>query len=149
MAAPEGQPVGLQTHPCYPDVRELCHQYPQQAGPLFHSYVDLTNVANWSGVSTVDLKPSTETSIPSNGIGSGWGALQGKRPDGKRHEIVIPCHVTDNMCTAFFDTIFASIDSIDSHQQQIEAGHILLAILSSDSTVVYYKLARGLIKPVN
>lgn len=31
----------------------------------------------------------------------------------------------------------------------LDTGHILLAILSPDSTVVYYKLARGLIKPVN
>lgn len=27
--------------------------------------------------------------------------------------------------------------------------HIVLAMMSNDSTVVYYKLSRGLVKPVN
>lgn len=31
----------------------------------------------------------------------------------------------------------------------VASKHILLAMLSSDSTVVYYKLSSGLVKPVN
>lgn len=31
----------------------------------------------------------------------------------------------------------------------VAATHLLLAMMSSDSTVVYYKLSQGLVKPVN
>ena len=99
--------------------------YPRQAGPLFHSYVDLTQVARWSEVGTVDLRSeNTKSSQDPAAAGSGWGALLGRRPDGvsglksgvssrskvlafqlthpsqKHLECVVPCYVSDSMCTA-------------------------------------------------
>lgn len=112
--------------------------YPRQAGPLFHSYVDLTQVARWSQVKSIDLRDGlnhkADDRVPSGGggAGSGWGALLGRRPDGvservavkkrgatsinvlnlyrdilllrllrqKHLECVVPCYVSDNMCTA-------------------------------------------------
>lgn len=71
----------------------------------------------------------------------------------KKLETVIPCHISDTLSVAYFDNIFASLapvsSSAASDRAGIETGHILLAMLSADSTVVYYKLASGLVKPVN
>lgn len=71
----------------------------------------------------------------------------------KKLETVIPCHISDTLSVAYFDDIFASLSPVPSpaapEQTELETGHILLAMLSADSTVVYYKLASGLVKPVN
>lgn len=72
------------------------------------------------------------------------------------------------LSVAYFDEVFRalsskaySIISADENNPEaeptfsqslgveLESEHIILAILSSDSTIVYYKLARGLVKPVN
>lgn len=31
----------------------------------------------------------------------------------------------------------------------VDTSHVLLAMMSNDSTVVYYKLSQGMVKPVN
>lgn len=40
--------------------------------------------------------------------------------------------------------IFTAIQHLD-----VEQSHILIAVVAQDSTTVYYKLARGIVKPVN
>ena len=51
------------------------------------------------------------------------------------------------------DTIFAALTELStetsSEEYPLETSHVLISILNNDSTVVYYKLAPGLVKPVN
>lgn len=42
-----------------------------------------------------------------------------------------------------FSALFAKIP------EGVASNHILLAMMSNDSTVVYYKLSKGMVKPVN
>lgn len=83
--------------------------------------------------------------------------------------------MTDHLSVKYFNSVFRAISDLaattsaistravpldsgaggvvepkaEAGELDIETGHILLAILSPDSTVVYYKLAKGLVKPVN
>ena len=69
----------------------------------------------------------------------------------KQPELILPCHVADVLSIAYFESVFASLAALPQleGEGELQTAHILLAILSPDSTVVYYKLAKGLVKPVN
>lgn len=55
-----------------------------------------------------------------------------------------------------FKTIFACLDDLDfeikadgERPRTLLKDHFLLAVHSPDATVVYYNIARGLVKPIN
>lgn len=58
-------------------------------------------------------------------------------------QAVLPMSVEQSFDTAMFSSVFAHLPP------GVATTHILLAMLSNDSTVVYYKLSSGLVKPVN
>ncbi|PFH54923.1 hypothetical protein XA68_11767 [Ophiocordyceps unilateralis] len=58
-------------------------------------------------------------------------------------EWVLPLHLAEKWSLASFATVF---DSIDKEADGM-AKRILLAILHNDSTVVYYFMHRGIVKP--
>ncbi|PWN20326.1 hypothetical protein BCV69DRAFT_312922 [Microstroma glucosiphilum] len=150
--AERGQvPVGAKTHSSYEPLKEIMALYPRQSGPIFHSYTDLTHAARWEEMTAVDLGKEKQTRLQ-RVSGSGWAGLIGRRPGGKKLEAVIPCHIADTLSTSFFDGIYSALATLSSSEErfeELETEHILLAVLSPDSTVVYYKLAKGLVKPVN
>ena len=45
--------------------------------------------------------------------------------------------------TAMFHDLFARLP------EHVDSTQLLLAMMSNDSTVVYYKLSQGMVKPVN
>ena len=51
--------------------------------------------------------------------------------------------VEETMDTALFSEVFARLPN------EVAPTHVLLAMMSNDATVVYYKLSQGLVKPVN
>ncbi|QUC22122.1 uncharacterized protein UV8b_06363 [Ustilaginoidea virens] len=59
-----------------------------------------------------------------------------------QYEWVLPVHINEKWCLARFAAVFASLPSKDSHQKRI-----VLAILHADSTVVYYFMHEGIVKP--
>lgn len=125
--------------------------YPRQSGPVFHSYTDLTHAARWETLTAVDLGAQKQARLEKVS-GSGWAGLIGRRPGGKKLEAVVPCHIADTLSTSFFDEVYCALSTLSSSEERfadLESEHILLAVLSPDSTVVYYKLAKGLVKPVN
>lgn len=132
------------THPAYKVVGPTCEVYPKQAAAVWQAYCDLSYAANWS-----ELQP-LETDAP-------WALLVGTPPPplvgaGATHTP----SATPSKPTAVFPVDLAAILSpgdlsgvfgaLPSH---VDNETILLAVVSNDSTVVYYKLARGLVKPVN
>ncbi|PWN35432.1 uncharacterized protein FA14DRAFT_160579 [Meira miltonrushii] len=64
--------------------------------------------------------------------------------------------MTDILQTARFKQIFAFLDTLDLHVSDNDGkevpllkDHFLLSVHASDATVVYYNIARGLVKPIN
>ncbi|PWN25721.1 hypothetical protein BDZ90DRAFT_261927 [Jaminaea rosea] len=143
------KPIGIESHRDYTPLAPLLSRYPRQAGPLFHAYHHLVHSAAWTDVAPVDIRGDDESDPAPVNSGSGWGALIGMRPQGTQPELLLPCHVTDNLSVAYFQAVFSSLETQAKSRDGLQTGHILLAILSPDSTVVYYKLAKGLVKPVN
>ncbi|RCI13855.1 hypothetical protein L249_7909 [Ophiocordyceps polyrhachis-furcata BCC 54312] len=60
-----------------------------------------------------------------------------------QYEWVLPVHLAEKWSLAGFSTVFDLID-MDVHSQ---AKRVLLAILHNDSTVVYYFMHQGIVKP--
>lgn len=55
--------------------------YPRQAGPIFHSYTDLTHAARWEEITAVDLGAQEQARLEKVS-GLGWAGLIGRRPAG-------------------------------------------------------------------
>lgn len=122
-------------------VGATCEAHPKQAAALWQAYCDLAYAANWA-----DLAP-LPTAAP-------WALLVGSPPAplagaaattaaASKPTAVFPVDIAAVLSPRDLTSVFAALPpSVDSET-------ILLAVVSNDSTVVYYKLARGLVKPVN
>ncbi|SPO36957.1 uncharacterized protein PSFLO_02429 [Pseudozyma flocculosa] len=151
--------ASIPSHPSYPFVSTLCDRYPAQSAPLFQTYLDLKHAAAWSELEPVELLPPSPPSpaavpsikgdtnrsdlSPSELIDATLSSLQ----------TILPVHVSQQLSPRLFSNIFDILD----HQQatrdpalpRLETQSLLLALMASDSTLVYYVLSRGLVKPVN
>lgn len=131
------------THPAYKVVGPACEANPKQAAALWLAYCDLAYAANWS-----DLSPLQSS--------SSWALLSGVPPPplisagpaqtvaaSTKPTVVFPVDLETTLAPADLKEVFASLPPA------IGSDTILLAAASNDGTVVYYKLSRGLVKPVN
>lgn len=129
------EPLHAERHAAYAVVEPLCAKYPAQAGALFQTYVDLKYAARWRAL---DVHDTASFGKP------GWAILVGEAPDtNQTRQVVVPLLLEQTVDTHMFTELFAHLppDAVTSH--------ILLAMMSNDSTVVYYKLSQGMVKPVN
>ncbi|TKY86041.1 hypothetical protein EX895_004866 [Sporisorium graminicola] len=83
---------------------------------------------------------------------NGLAAIQGRRKDAKSYEIVIPLTITQHLRPAQLNAIFSLIEAHAASCApglDIDTAHVLLAIIAPDSTLVYYVVSQGMVKPVN
>ncbi|KAL4400372.1 tRNA-intron endonuclease [Malassezia pachydermatis] len=141
-----GAPLQAATHVAYAAVAPLGAKYPAQEAALFQTYVDLKYAARWQSLDVVDLPndSSSTATLPTSTFGEqGWAVLIGLAPSSKEKQVVVPMLIEQSFTTATFSALFAKIP------EGVASNHILLAMMSNDSTVVYYKLSKGMVKPVN
>lgn len=116
----------MDKHPSYPALSDVLPKYPRAAGALFQTYNDLKLAQQWTDLEVVDL-PSCSR-----------GALRGKRPQMNDILYVIPCSLSESLSTAWLHTAFEELGG---------PPHIYLAINTEDSSIVYYKISPGIVKP--
>ncbi|EPQ30699.1 uncharacterized protein PFL1_01600 [Pseudozyma flocculosa PF-1] len=96
---------------------------------------------------------SASASASATANNDGPGATTTTTTAGDRLQTILPVHVSQQLSPRLFSNIFDILD----HQQatrdpalpRLETQSLLLALMASDSTLVYYVLSRGLVKPVN
>lgn len=132
--------------PALAKLAPLCTKYPSQAAALVQTWEDLKYSAGWTQLSTVDIERATSPvkGYAPKGFGSqGWVLICGRPRGAKSNTAVLPMLVEETMDTALFSEVFARLPN------EVAPTHVLLAMMSNDATVVYYKLSQGLVKPVN
>ncbi|SJX66151.1 uncharacterized protein SRS1_13588 [Sporisorium reilianum f. sp. reilianum] len=83
---------------------------------------------------------------------TGLAAIKGRRKDAKAYEIVIPLTITQHLRPTQLNAIFSLVEAHAAScppGEDIDTSHVLLAIIAPDSTLVYYVVSQGMVKPVN
>ncbi|WFD44211.1 hypothetical protein MPSI1_002877 [Malassezia psittaci] len=129
-------------HPAFPDVEMMVQKYKTQGGPLLQTFCDLNYAASWRDLQVLDIVHDQDADLNQFGA-NGWAIILGRAPHHEAIQAVLPMSVEQSFDSATFSEIFKKLP------EDVDASHILLAMMSNDSTVVYYKLSKGLVKPVN
>ncbi|KAJ3847894.1 tRNA intron endonuclease [Lentinula lateritia] len=120
----------LEIHPSYPALASVAEKYPTHRGSLFQTYNDILLAQQWRDVQVIDLALCRR------------GALQGRRPrtaaDADLLLHIVPCSLAESISLAWIQDVFAAL---------VNPPSIYLAVVSDDSSIVYYKLSSGIVKP--
>ncbi|KAI0917125.1 hypothetical protein AcW1_007598 [Taiwanofungus camphoratus] len=116
----------MEMHPSHQALSSLLPKYPRAAGALFQTYNDLKLAQQWSDLEVLDLTSCSR------------GALRGRRPKMESVLHVIPCSITESLSTSWLHGAFQELGN---------PSQIYLAINTEDSSIVYYKISTGIIKP--
>ncbi|KAH9949854.1 tRNA intron endonuclease [Amylocystis lapponica] len=151
----------MESHPSHETLAPLLAKYPRAAGALFQTYNDLKLAQQWTDLEVFDLTVCSR------------GALRGKRPktvsmidtaestfgttitfqEGALY--VVPCSLQESLSISWC----ASLDIRCSHRREYpfrlqnafeelnKPPQVYLAINSEDSSIVYYKISPGIVKP--
>ncbi|KDQ25679.1 hypothetical protein PLEOSDRAFT_1046111, partial [Pleurotus ostreatus PC15] len=106
-------------------ISSLSTKYPRTTGSLFLVYNDIVYSQLWTDVQVLDLEPCTRA------------AIRGCRRLNAIANIV-PCTLSELVSLQWLDNAFVSLD---------DPPEVYLAITSDDSSIVYYKISRGIVKP--
>lgn len=83
---------------------------------------------------------------------AGMAAIKGRRKDAKLYEIVLPLTIAQHLQPSQLKAIFALIQAHAATCQpgeEVDTSHVMLAIIAPDSTLVYYIISQGMVKPIN
>ncbi|KAI0070036.1 hypothetical protein K474DRAFT_1670477 [Panus rudis PR-1116 ss-1] len=116
----------MNTHPSYKVLEPLITKYPAAAGALFQTYNDLALSQQWTDLEIIDVPECSR------------GALRGRRPKTEDILYVVPCSLSESLSMSWFHEAFERLG---------KPPHIYLAINTEDSSIVYYKLSPGIVKP--
>jgi len=117
----------MESHAAYGDVRKLCQKYPRQAGSFFQAYSDLKFSQKWLDVETVDLEKAQRL------------VITGRKDPNEPTRIVAPCSLAESLSIQWLNAIFDEVSP--------PLAEIYLGITSDDSSIVYYRLSKGTVKP--
>jgi len=116
----------MNAHPSHAALSPLVSKYPRAAGALFQTYNDLKLAQQWSDLEVIELTTCSR------------GALQGRRPKTEPLLYVVPCSLSESISISWVQNAFEELGS---------PSEIYVAINANDSSVVYYKLSPGIVKP--
>lgn len=161
-----GTPAAPQaaTHEAFAIVQPLCDTYPSQASALFQTYLDLRYAARWRDLQVrsiqrrVGATESASEAANADFGANGWAIVVGIAPGSKVRK---PAHTRTSKWWCPWSWSRPSIrpcTCIHSHRlgdlfarlpDDVVHTHVLLAMMSNDATVVYYRLSQGMVKPIN
>jgi len=116
----------MEKHPSFSAVSHLLKKYPAVGGALFQTYNDLSLGQGWKDVQVLDLQTCSRP------------ALKGVRPGVDECLYVLPCWRSENLTMSLILCAFEDMGDVQE---------LYMAITAEDSSIVYYKLSRGLVKP--
>jgi len=118
----------MNSHPAYSDdVKALCQKYPRQAGSFFQAYSDLKFSQKWLELKTIDLEKAQRV------------VIMGRKDATEPTRIVAPCSLGESLSIQWLNAIFDEVSP--------PPAEIYLGITSEDSSIVYYRLSKGIVKP--
>jgi len=100
--------------------------YPLAKGCMLQAYRDLQLAQKWHDLSAFDLPTIKRL------------AFQGKRATMDSTVVVIPCSLTESLSFEWLSSAFECLGPVES---------FYLAISDNESTIVYYKISKGFLKP--
>ncbi|VDC05296.1 unnamed protein product [Peniophora sp. CBMAI 1063] len=119
----------MENHATYPALAPFLPKYsPAAQGAAFQAYNDLLLSQRWADLQIRDL-PACARCI--------FEGIPPNSPDNAR-ATVLPCSLAETISLAWLDKAFESVGRPEK---------LYLAIVSDDSSVVYYKLTAGINKP--
>jgi len=116
----------MEKHPSYSVVSHLLEKYPSVGGALFQTYNDLSLGQGWKDVQVLDFQTCSRP------------ALRGIRPGTDATVYVLPCWLSEKLTMSLIHDAFEDIGDV---------SELYVAITAEDSSIVYYKLSKGLVKP--
>ncbi|KAG8705430.1 hypothetical protein FRC08_001677 [Ceratobasidium sp. 394] len=120
----------MEKHPSYPALKGYLQKYPKSRGAIYQTYNDIVYGQQWSDVEIVDAPQI------------GRAVVSGRRPEQKDPSLVIPCGLGETMSFDWLTEAFKNSPSANNPD-------IYLGISGDDSSIVYYKISPGIIKPKN
>ncbi|KAH7340655.1 tRNA intron endonuclease [Rhizoctonia solani] len=120
----------MEQHPSFSTLREYIQKYPKSRGAIYQAYNDIFYSQQWGEVQVIDA-PEVGRVI-----------ISGTRPEQTYRSFVVPCGLHEVL----------SIDWISKAFQGLpvsEEPDAYLGIVSDDSSIVYYKITPGIVKPKN
>ncbi|KAL1947693.1 hypothetical protein VTO73DRAFT_13417 [Trametes versicolor] len=116
----------MENHPSYEALSAYLPKYPKAAGALFQTYNDLKFAQQWTDLEIIELAECSRC------------AIRGRRPNTDDLLSVVPCSLSESLSTDWIRTTFRELGS---------PPHVYLAINTEDSSIVYYKISPGIVKP--
>ncbi|KAI0831158.1 tRNA intron endonuclease [Trametes gibbosa] len=116
----------MEKHPSFEVLAPYLPKYPKAAGALFQTYNDLKLAQQWTDIEIIDLPECSRC------------GLRGRRPNTDDVLSVVPCVISESLSTDWIRTTFQELGS---------PPHLYLAINTEDSSIVYYKISPGIVKP--
>ncbi|CEL52024.1 hypothetical protein RSOLAG1IB_00561 [Rhizoctonia solani AG-1 IB] len=120
----------MENHPSFAILREYIQRYPKSRGAIYQAYNDIVYAQQWAEPQVIDAPKL------------GRVIISGTRPEQTHRSFVVPCGLHELL----------SIDWItEAFQGLAESGELdaYLGIVSDDSSIVYYKITPGIVKPRN
>lgn len=116
----------------FASLKEACEALPTQAAPLLHAFSDLTAAQGWANLA-VQIVSTSDSCSPR------FAVLRGNPTPSGPERIVYPMSLHQPTSFQKLYNIFPSIGSTSTK--------VLLGIVSSDSSIVYYELSQGIVSP--
>ncbi|KAK0480985.1 Sen15 protein-domain-containing protein [Armillaria luteobubalina] len=119
----------MNAHPSTSALTLLLSKYPKTSGTLFLVYNDVVHAQSWKDVESVDLGEQCLR-----------GAIKGRRPNTDTNEpvYIVPCALAETVSYAWLHSAFKSLS---------DSSEICLGMTADDSSIVYYKISSGIVKP--
>jgi tRNA-splicing endonuclease subunit Sen15 len=124
----------MDTHPSVKVLADQLGTYPHTAGALLQTYNDISLAQRWKSVHTHALPQCQRFAVIGDRpyTGAGGQTLW-------EHTSVVPCTLAEVLSASWLRNVFTELPE--------GAEAFYLAITSEDSSVVYYKISRGIVKP--
>jgi tRNA-splicing endonuclease subunit Sen15 len=134
----------MEAHPSHPTLVPYLQKYARVAGALWQTFNDIALAQSWDDVALHDLPGCSRAAIsgyrPAPAISSAAGTAAFKRAEDEKAPrlFVVPCSLAESLSASWIRAAFDELGTPPS---------FYLAICAEDSSVVYYKLNRGIVKP--
>ncbi|KAL7410285.1 tRNA intron endonuclease [Mrakia frigida] len=154
----------MEDHPSYQTLEPFLLSSPTYAGPLFIVYNDLTLSQKWHTVTPLAMQ-SSDIASSSNPTGT-RPFLMAYRKEEERPRVIVPISLSESLSPKWFRTHFSTLLSNPSYlsafpshsstasestapgvEGETDPPVMYTAIVGKDSSVVYYRVAKGIEKP--
>jgi len=116
----------MDQHPSHAVLSPFVSKYPRAASGVFQAYNDLLYAQQWKDLEVVDLPKCSRC------------GFRGRKPETDVILSVVPCSLSESFSLSW---IYSAFEEFGSPEE------VYIAITAEDSSIVYYKISQGIVKP--